>query len=163
MYVPADRSPAAIAAALAEVERACVARGQRFTKMRRLVLEVLWRSEQPVRAYDLRGRLEQQLQRRLVPPTVYRALNFLMEQKFAARLESRSAFVPCAHPEQHHAGMFFICEHCGTSAEIDDSKVEVLFAHQAATLGFHIARRVVELQGTCATCASNAKEAGTAG
>jgi len=154
MHVPADRSPPAIAAALAEAEQACATRGQRLTEIRRLVLEALWRSDQPVGAYGLSGQLQRRLQRQLAPPTIYRALNFLVEQKLAARIESRNAFVPCAHPDHDHAGMFFICECCGTSAEVEDPKVEALFAHQAAALGFRIARRVVELQGTCASCAS---------
>ncbi|MDQ0507298.1 Fur family transcriptional regulator [Xanthobacter agilis] len=154
MHIPVDRSPDTITAALAAAEHVCASRGLRFTPMRRLVLEALWRSEQPLGAYDLIGQLQRRLQRRLAPPTVYRALDFLMEQKFVARIESRNAFVPCAHPDHDHTCVFFICACCGTSAEIEDPKVEALFAHQAAALGFRIERRVVELQGTCATCAS---------
>lgn len=153
MPVPVDRSPAAIAAALAKVEQICLGRGERFTEMRRLVLEALWRSEQPVRAYDLRGQLQRQLQRPLVAPTIYRALNFLVQQKFAARIESRGAFVPSAHPEHDHAGLFLICESCGTATEVTDPGVEALLGYRAEALGFHLARRVVELQGTCAACA----------
>ncbi|WP_246299816.1 hypothetical protein [Sinorhizobium psoraleae] len=58
--------------------------------------------------------------------------------------------MPCAHPDHPHACVFFICDNCGASPELEDRAV----ARDAAFIGFQVARRVVELQGTCATCLS---------
>ena len=72
--------------------------------------------------------LELRLGRQLSPITIYRALAFLQGQGLVSRIETRNAFVPCAYPSHSHACAFFICEHCGSSAEIENAKLEALFA-----------------------------------
>jgi Fur family zinc uptake transcriptional regulator len=134
------------------VAKTCRERGLQFTKIRRQVLEALMNAGHPLGAYELMAVLEGAIGRRLTPPTVYRALEFLQEQHFVSRIESRNAFVPCAHPDHAHACVFFICEHCGASAEVESPKIERAVERDAASLGFRIDHRVVELQGTCATC-----------
>lgn len=141
-------------------EHACARSGARFTPIRRAVLESLWHAGQPVGAYDLIRTLEDRFGRQLSPPTVYRALEFLLAQKLVSRIESKSAYVPRVHLEQERACVFFICETCGTSAEVDNPQVEALFETDAAELGFRIGKRVIELQGTCASCLSVARAAG---
>lgn len=141
-----------ISNALRSAERACDSRGVQLTPIRRAVLEMLWEVEQPMGAYDLIGNLETKLGRRLSPPTVYRVLDFLLEQKFVTRIETKNAFIACAHPDREHTCVFFICEACGSSSEVENEKVEALFEKDAAALGFQIGRRVIEMQGMCADC-----------
>lgn len=86
------------------------------------------------------------------PPTVYRALDFLVEQGLVSRLESRNAFVPCAHPERHHVCVHFICQRCGASTELENSAIERQLSAQAEELGFRIGRRMVEVEGICRRC-----------
>ena len=131
----------------------CDARGTQLTTLRRQVLELLWESGRPMGAYELIEALKLRNSRPVGPPTVYRTLEFLMEQGFVSKIESRNAYVPCAHPERHHDCLFFICSNCGASAESDDPRVEQLLAEDAAALGFRVTRRVVEVQGTCRSCA----------
>src|SRR5277367_4850296 len=66
--------------AIAAADRVCVASGARLTDLRRQVLELVWRSHQPVGAYEILERLAADSGRRAAPPTVYRALDFLLEQ-----------------------------------------------------------------------------------
>ena len=77
-----------------------------------------------------------------------------MSQGLVSKIESRNAFVPCAHPERRHDCLFFICGDCGGSAELEDVRVEQLLAEDAAVLGYRVTRRVVEVEGTCASCIS---------
>ena len=140
------------ARALRFAERACHERSVQFTPMRRAVFEVLLQFDQPIGAYDMIRELEAKLDRVISPPTVYRTLDFLLEQKFIARIETKNAFVPCAHPDHEHTCVFFICETCGHSAEVENEKIEALFEQDAAALGFQIGKRVIEMQGLCATC-----------
>jgi len=44
---------ACIADAIATAERICRERGERFTRLRREILELIWGSHQPVKACDL--------------------------------------------------------------------------------------------------------------
>ncbi|MCS0504772.1 Fur family transcriptional regulator [Ancylobacter mangrovi] len=151
---PSGRRPkkAAVADALTAAEAICRARGIQFTSLRRAILQLLVEAQQPLGAYDIIERLEEVLGRRISPPTVYRVLDFLLEQKLLTRIESRNAFVPCAHPDHAHTCIFFICRSCGTSTEIENPILEGLFDQAAAGLGFQVDRRVVEIEGRCAAC-----------
>ena len=144
--------PTVAAKALAAAAILCRERGAPLTAVRKCLLETLWQARQPLGAYELMRRLEAALERRLTPPTVYRSLDFLLSQGLVARIESRNAFVPCAHPEHPHACVFFVCERCSVSVELENRALERLIARDAGTLGFEINRRVIELQGTCADC-----------
>ncbi|UWU13822.1 transcriptional repressor [Rhizobium sullae] len=140
------RSPVShtvVAAALDAVDKTCREPGLQFTTIRRQVMETLIRAGQPLGAYELMGALQDSLGRRLMPPTVYRALEFLQEQHFVSRIESRNAFVPCAHLDHPHACVFFICDNCGASADVEDRTIECAVARDTASLEFRIARRVV--------------------
>ncbi|WP_165825239.1 Fur family transcriptional regulator [Rhodopseudomonas palustris] len=150
--LPGARERQSVANALHAAEKTCDRRGVQLTPIRRAVLEALWQVDQPIGAYELIRKLETRLGRKLAPPTVYRVLDFLLEQKFIARIETRNAFIPCAHPDHEHTCVFFICEACGSSAEVENDKVEALFNIDAAALGFRIGKRVIEMQGMCANC-----------
>jgi Fur family zinc uptake transcriptional regulator len=130
----------------------CSARGAQLTKLRRQILELLWESGRPTGAYELIGTLKLRDSRPVGPPTVYRALEFLMAQGLVSKIASRNAYVPCAHPERSNDRLFFICSGCGSSVELEDQRVERLLSENAALLGFLAARRVVEVEGTCARC-----------
>lgn len=130
----------------------CGARGVQFTALRRQILEMLWERAQPMGAYHLIEALRLRDSRPVGPPTVYRALEFLMAQGLVSKIESQNAYVPCTHPERRHDCHFFICGSCGASTELEDPRIERLLAGDAAALGFHMTRRMIEVQGTCARC-----------
>lgn len=123
-----------------------------MTPLRERTLAALWRAGRPIGAYALRDVLSEEIGRTLTAPTVYRTLEYLCAQGAATRIESRNAFVACAHPEDDHACVMFVCERCGLSIEIENKQLERLLAHDAESLGFAIDRHVVELSGSCAGC-----------
>jgi Fur family transcriptional regulator, zinc uptake regulator len=149
---PQCAAPESRSNAVTEAELVCRARGVQFTPFRKLVLQVVWDAAQPLDVYTILKRIQRQLGRRIAPPTIYRALDFLLEQRFISKLESCHAFVPCANAGRHRACAYFICENCGTSEEINDAGVQSIFESKASELGFHIKRSVMELQGLCASC-----------
>ena len=151
-HATSSSRPTAMVNALAAATSLCRERGAQLTEVRKSLLEMLWQAGQPLGAYELMPRLEAVLGRRLTPPTVYRSLDFLVNQGLVSRIESRNAFVPCAHPEHPHACVFFVCERCSTSVEVENHALERLIARDAGALGFEINRRVIELQGMCAQC-----------
>lgn len=140
------------AEAIRAAERLCLERGARLTFMRRAVFETLCAAGQPLGAYQIMDRLSRSLGKYPGPPTVYRALEFLLRHGLVARIESRNAFVPHVAPGREQAGVFFICEQCGDAAELAGGAVSGLLRRDADALGFEIGRQVVELQGTCAHC-----------
>ena len=95
------------------------------------------------------------------PPTVYRALNRLIADGLAHKIESTNTFVACAHT--HDGGcvpVFVICDVCGATSEFTDPAIGALLAKRATDQTFAVDRAVVELHGTCAKCAAAAAAAG---
>ena len=130
----------------------CRERGVRLTDQRKTVLRLLCESDRPLSAYELLDRLRDTV-KNPAPPTVYRALDFLLEQGLVHKLESLHAFVGCAHPEHPHASQFLICADCGEVAEVEDPSISRSLQAAGNAAGFRTKRPVVELLGTCAQCA----------
>ncbi len=148
---------ACVEVALATAARLCLERRVRLTPLRRRVLELVWRGHAPVGAYDILGRLSAEQgtakeRRRSAPPTVYRALEFLLAQGLIHRIESLNAYVGCVHPDGAHGGQFLICTGCGATAEVHDPRVDAAVARRAEELGFAVRQKVVELRGLCPPC-----------
>jgi Fur family zinc uptake transcriptional regulator len=138
--------------AIAHAEQVCRAREQRFTPIRRQVLEALLASHRPLGAYEVIEALAVRMPRP-APITVYRALDFLMENGLVHRIESRNAFLACAH--DHEAGSmvaFLICERCGSVGEISAAPAGRSLNEAARRTGFAPKLSVVEITGTCAYC-----------
>ena len=144
-----------IADALEMAEAVCARRGARLTPLRRRVLELVWNSHRPAGAYAILDQLREG-DRGAAPPTVYRALDFLMEQGLIHRIESLNAFVGCDHPEDRHVSQFLICTRCNGAVEIEDRGIANAVKKSAAEAGFTVNRFTVELQGTCPACAAKA-------
>lgn len=140
-----------IDAAMTWAERICRRRGARLTDLRRRVLVLVWGSHEPVGAYDVLDRLREDRQR-AAPPTVYRALDFLLEHGLVHRIESLNAYVGCSNPEGSHVGQFLICDQCGTAAEIDDRGLASAVARTAGRVGFQVQRQTIEVRGLCPRC-----------
>ena len=140
-----------VASAVATAEEVCRDRGLRFTGLRRRVLELVWGSHKPAGAYDILERLNDQ-GKRAAPPTVYRALDFLIEADLVHRLDSLNAYVGCPDPGNAHTGQFLICRQCRSVAELDDADINLLVERKAADLGFTAVRQTVEIQGLCRDC-----------
>jgi Fur family zinc uptake transcriptional regulator len=141
-----------IASALDAAETRCAERGARLTPLRRRVLEIVWRGHAPVGAYDVLDRLRESGAGSATPPTVYRALDFLMEHGLVHRIESLNAFIGCNHPDEAHSGQFLICRDCGLVAELDDAEIADVLTSKARALGFAEERATVELRGLCPDC-----------
>jgi len=140
--------------AVAAAERLCRERGLRFTATRRRVLELVWNGHKPVGAYDILDSLNRD-GKKAAPPTVYRALEFLIEADLVHRLDSLNAFVGCPDPGNAHTGQFLICQECGSVAELDDAEIQAVVRRKAADLGFAATRQVLEIQGLCQDCRRN--------
>jgi Fur family transcriptional regulator, zinc uptake regulator len=140
-----------VEAALERAEVVCRARQLRLTGLRRRVLELVWGSHKPAGAYEILDSLNRE-GRRAAPPTVYRALEFLIEADLVHRLDSLNAFVGCRDPSSSHTGQFLICRQCRSVAELDDSEIDALVGEKAAAFGFTAVRQMVEIQGLCRDC-----------
>lgn len=138
--------------AVAAASRICEQEDQRLTPLRRRVLELVWQSHQPVGAYALLDRLKGD-GRSAAPPTVYRALEFLLDQGLVHKIESLNAFVGCDRPEERHVSQFLICGNCKAAVELNDPAILRAVETSAGRAGFTVSRVTLEVQGLCADCA----------
>ena len=138
--------------ALAHAETVCEARAQKFTPIRRQVLGALLSSHRPLGAYEIIDELAKSMPRP-APITVYRALDFLMDNGLVHRIESRNAYLACAHDHDAAAMVaFLICDRCGSVGEIPAAPVAQSLNAAARASGFVPKLSVVEITGTCAHC-----------
>jgi Fur family zinc uptake transcriptional regulator len=137
--------------ALAAAAELCRRRGARFTPLRRRVLELVWGGHAPVGAYQVLDRLRHD-GRPAAPPTVYRALDFLISQGLVHRLESLNAFIGCPRPDQRHRAQYLICERCGEAAEVEIAGLEGTIEAAAVAHDFQVSGQTVEVRGLCASC-----------
>ncbi len=137
---------------LERIEALCGERGVQLTALRRQVLSLVAESPAPLTAYALIDELARLQGRQVAPPTVYRTLDFLVENGFVIRIESRNAFAVCDSPGHHHHGILLICTRCGATDEVDDHDVDETLSRRAAASGFKIDKQMVELEGVCGRC-----------
>ncbi|EPM67522.1 zinc uptake regulation protein [Pseudomonas syringae pv. theae ICMP 3923] len=138
--------------ALAEAETLCTQQGLRLTTLRRRVLELVWQSHKPLGAYDILAVLSEEDGRRAAPPTVYRALDFLLENGLVHRIASLNAFTGCNHPTHVHQGQFLICRLCHAAIELQHPAISSAVVDAAAGVGFAVEGQTVEIVGVCAGC-----------
>jgi Fur family zinc uptake transcriptional regulator len=138
--------------AMAHAEQVCERRAQKFTPIRRQVLLALLSSHRPLGAYEVIEELSRSMPRP-APITVYRALDFLIDNGLVHRIESRNAFLACAHDHDAAAMVaFLICERCGSVGEIPAAPVAQGLNDAARSTGFAPKLSVVEITGICAHC-----------
>lgn len=137
----------------------CARRGARLTTLRRRVLELVWQGHASVKAYDLLAQLSNE-DGSAKPPTVYRALDFLMAHGLVHRLESLNAYVGCPQPDASHMSQFLICNACGTVAEFEAAAIEAAIVEEAEDAGFTVEAQTVEVRGRCRHCGQPEAELG---
>src|SRR3979411_1833151 len=138
--------------AIEHAERVCERRAQKFTPIRRQGVQALLSRHRPRGAYEVIDDLAKSMPRP-APITVYRALDFLMENGLVHRIESRNAYLACAHDHDAAAmGAFLICERGGPVGEIPAVPVAQGLNAAARATGFAPKLSVVEITGTCAHC-----------
>lgn len=144
---------ACIESAIGDAEALCRDRGVRLTPLRKRVLELVWQRHQPVGAYEILDLLRAE-GRKAAPPTVYRALDFLMENGLVHRLHTMNAFIGCATPDRRHDAKFLICRRCGTVAEVEDRAFDLLISAFGEKGGFRLENLNIEATGLCPPCQS---------
>lgn len=143
---------------IATAEAYCEANKVRFTPIRRRVLELLLAEHKALGAYEILDRLREE-GRGSQPPVAYRALDFLVSHGFAHKIEGRSAYIACAHPEERHSPAFLICRVCDAVAEAPASTARGALGSAAQETGFRVERTIVEAIGVCPDCADGSAPA----
>jgi Fur family zinc uptake transcriptional regulator len=116
------------------------------------VFGILAKASAPMSAYEVLDAARRHMI--TAPPTVYRALNRLISEGRAHRLETINAYIACAHDHHGHgSAIFAICSNCGQVKEISEPAAIKRLTAEAGANGFQVEHAVIELKGRCADCA----------
>ena len=138
---------------VSEVQRLCAQRGLRLTPLRANALRLIADAGRPLKAYDLLDQMKA-THEAAAPPTVYRALDFLLEHGFIHKLSSINSYVGCHHPgAAQHAVPFLICDRCQSATELEDERIVESLDARARATGFVPQAQTLEVHGLCAACA----------
>ncbi|WP_147125270.1 Fur family transcriptional regulator [Shimia ponticola] len=140
-----------IAKALTEVEAYCAEQKLKLTPVRRRVLEILLQEHRAFGAYEVLSQLQAE-GLGSQPPIAYRALDFLVSNGFAHRVENLNGFVACVHPGEDHAPTLLVCRDCKSVSEAPASLMTDALGRVAAESGFSVDPSSVEVQGVCSDC-----------
>ncbi|WNC91992.1 Fur family transcriptional regulator [Paraburkholderia sp. FT54] len=152
-------------AALTLADEYCRERGEKLTPIRRKVLELLLNSGRATKAYSLLDEMRQ-IHPGSAPPTVYRALDFLLSAGLVHRIESINAFTVCHDLTQCQHGILVVCQQCGNVTELHQPKLRQALVTQIEDAGYRLASDEIELKGLCSACqaleaAASSKDSGT--
>ena len=137
---------------LATAKRICESKGVRLTPQRETVLRLIAQQSRAISAYDLLDLLRE-IEPQAKPPTVYRGLEFLMEQGFIHKIESTNSYIVCHHVDNpSHTSVMLICDNCGNVTESDGVAIEEAIMDLAEKHHFHLRHTVVENHGLCKNC-----------
>ncbi len=140
---------------ITQIEQICATRGVRLTSQRKQVFQLICASPKASSAYELLEQLKV-TEPQAKPPTVYRALDFLLEQGFIHRVESTNSFIQCCSCNAHkHYSHLLICDKCSNVIELQDDSLVALLASNAEKHGFTITNHVLESHGICQSCSSD--------
>jgi Fur family zinc uptake transcriptional regulator len=115
------------------------------------VLELLLRHGRSLKAYDLLEAMRT-VHPGAAPPTVYRALDFLMAEGLAHRLDAVNGWIAC-----HDAGgaphdLLVVCTDCGAVSEVNDPAMSRQLAERVARTGFALNSHETEIRALCPAC-----------
>jgi len=137
--------------AIQKVTEVCNEKNLRLTDIRKRVLELVWQAQGPVGAYTILGQLIED-GRNAAPTTVYRALDFLLDEGFVHRLSSLNAFIGCAFPGHITLSQFLICNQCSKVDELQSFEISQSIDMSAKERQFQIKNEIIEIQGSCKAC-----------
>lgn len=139
---------------ITEAEHLCLQRGARLTAQRSTVLRLMIEHNSTISAYDLLDKLRQN-EPQAKPPTVYRALDFLLEQGFIHRVESNNSYVVCPHFDHpSHNSILLVCDHCSSVTECRADGVEKIINQHSKTIDFTPRHTIIECYGLCGSCSA---------
>lgn len=139
-------------AAIERAKAVCDQQTVKLTPIREAVLKIIWQHHKPMGAYDIVDRLPEVFGKRVLAPTVYRAIDFLLSLGLIHRIASLNAYIGCPFPGSRHSDIFLICRNCNIAAECSAESVNSAIAITAEKSGFIMDSQSIEVLGLCPKC-----------
>jgi len=138
-------------------EQRCAKNGTRLTKKRKQVLAILLNADKAASAYDVIDRYEVEYGEKLPPMSVYRMLDFLVQEHLVHKLKLANKYVACSDidSESHGASQFLICSQCDRVREVGINPETVAdLKRNSQAAGFKVELPQLEIECVCHNCES---------
>ncbi len=132
---------------LAQAEQAIKQKGGRFTAIRKHVFQLLLEAPHPLGAYEIIDQLNGIGAQK--PPTVYRALTWLMEHGLVAKIAYNSRYTAMPIGVEADNVAFMICKECGDTDTLETPGLTNTLHQTAKERGFAQTQMVIEIIGLC--------------
>lgn len=136
---------------LGTIEEYCKKQGLRFTSIRKHILQLIWDSQCAVKAYDLLEEIKPNFNK-AKPATVYRTLDFLLEQGFIHKVMSLNAFIACKQFHCNDNQILLFCTQCHKTEEKTGEEMIRNITYELKQSGFINQINSIEIQGLCVNC-----------
>lgn len=147
-----SKSISELNASISRVYEICRSNNLGFTDIRKQVFEIIIKNNKPIKAYQILDEIRNITNKPSHPPTVYRAIDFLIENGFVHKLNSINSFVGCFHPKTHEECYFLICKKCNLYQECCDDSLKDRISKTAVHNNFIISNTTLEIEGHCLDC-----------
>ena len=147
-----EKSITELNASISRVDEICRSNNLGFTDIRRQVYEIIIKNNKPIKAYEILDEIRNITNKPSHPPTVYRAIDFLIENGFVHKLNSINSFVGCFHPKTHEECYCLICKKCNLYQECCDDSLKDRISKTAVHNKFVISNTTLEIEGHCLDC-----------
>ena len=147
-----SKSASELKASISRVVEICKSNNLGFTDIRKQVFEIIVKKNKPIKAYEILDEIRNISGKPSHPPTVYRAIDFLIENGFVHKLNSINSFVGCFHPKAHEECYFLICKKCNLYQECCDDSLKDRISKTAEHKNFLISNTTLEIEGHCLDC-----------
>ena len=129
----------------------CEKHQYRWTEPRERVLRVLANFSSPLGAYEIVSELSSE-DRKVKAPSVYRALEFWLEQGFIHKVDSENKFMLCSNHDCDGSFFIFVCQACSRIVETCSKSISKTVFEHGKQMHFNINSINMEVRGVCVDC-----------
>lgn len=140
-----------VSEAILKASLICQEQNIRFTDLRKDIFKIILQNHRPAKAYDVLNQLQKQ-NSSAKPSTVYRTLDFLLENGLIHKLHSSNSYAACSHPKRHNQCYFLICRDCGEVKECCDESLNLALKNITDRNKFKAKNITIEIDGLCDNC-----------
>jgi Fur family zinc uptake transcriptional regulator len=126
-----------------------------FTKLRQQIFDIFQNKHGPLTAYEALDILKS-IRPNAKPPTIYRAINYLVKHGVLHRIEATNQYLACSQQGDHikeiHQGILFTCLRCYETQEYVDDKILKFIKQFAQMNQILLTHSLAQIQGYCLNC-----------
>jgi Fur family zinc uptake transcriptional regulator len=141
---------------ITKAESNCIESGGKLTAKRKSILTVLLSADMPLSAYEIAEHYKDTFSETIPVMSVYRMLDFLMQENFVHKLSLTNKYIACSHiacDHEHQIPQFLMCDECLNVKEvgIKNDIIEAL-QNSVESADFYLNSPQIEFHGICKDC-----------